>query len=114
MRSWYQWSTESFHATSCSVRWTTTTCSMESVASTDASAVGFSAVALWLVPWPVQWAFYTEILPGFSSGSYHGLKVPITLPDNSRGLAGIVFDITGYREAKLEAERPDGVTIGAQ
>lgn len=32
-------------------------------------------------------------------------KVPITLPDGSQGLAGIIFDITSYRKALLENER---------
>ena len=41
IRSWYQWSTLSFHDTSWPVRRTTTTFSMVVVASTDASAVSF-------------------------------------------------------------------------
>lgn len=45
-------------------------------------AIGLSVLALPLVDLPTQVRFYTEILPGFSSGEYHGLKVPITLPAN--------------------------------
>ena len=29
-----------------------------------------------------QWAFYTQILPEFSSGAYHGLTIPINIPAN--------------------------------
>lgn len=46
------------------------------------AAVVLSLVALPLVPLPTQLRFYTEILPGFSSGDYHGLVIPITLPAN--------------------------------
>jgi len=46
------------------------------------TAAGLSLSALWLVPLELQERFYTEILPGFSRGSYHGLRVPITLPAN--------------------------------
>ena len=35
-----------------------------------------------LVPLDVQVRFYTEVLPGFFSGSYHGLTVPISLEAN--------------------------------
>ena len=47
-----------------------------------AAAVLSSLVALPLVPFDRQVAFYTQILPGFSTGNYHGLTVPITLPAN--------------------------------
>ncbi|RME25714.1 MAG: DUF2029 domain-containing protein [Deltaproteobacteria bacterium] len=46
------------------------------------TAVALSLLALPLVPLQTQIRFYTEILPGFSSGNYHGLTVPITLPAN--------------------------------
>ena len=52
------------------------------VAAACATAVGLSALSLPLVGIDVQMRFYTEILPGFASGDYHGLKVPITLPSN--------------------------------
>ncbi|MEZ5667914.1 MAG: ATP-binding protein [Alphaproteobacteria bacterium] len=32
-------------------------------------------------------------------------KIPIALPDGSRGLVGIIFDITEYRAVQLQAER---------
>lgn len=32
-------------------------------------------------------------------------KMPIILPDGSRGLVGIIFDVTEYRGAQIEAER---------
>lgn len=46
------------------------------------AAVGLSLLSLPLVGIDVQLRFYTEILPGFASGDYHGLRVPITLPSN--------------------------------
>jgi len=46
------------------------------------AAVGISLLNLGLVPIETQLRFYTEILPGFGSGNYHGLKVPIDLPGN--------------------------------
>ena len=45
-------------------------------------AVALSLAALPLVGVSSQIRFYTEILPGFSTGEYHGLRVPITLPAN--------------------------------
>ncbi len=52
------------------------------VGTAVAGAVLSSVAVLWLVPFDTQWTFYTEILPGFSKGDYHGLRVPITLPAN--------------------------------
>lgn len=45
-------------------------------------AVVSSVLVLPLVGLDTQLRFYTEILPGFGSGEYHGLRVPITLPAN--------------------------------
>lgn len=45
-------------------------------------AVALSLVALPLVGPAQQLRFFTEVLPGFASGSYHGLTVPISLPAN--------------------------------
>jgi len=52
-----------------------------------AGAACVSAVLLSLATLPLlgpgaQWSFYTEVLPSFSSGEYHGLSVPITLYGN--------------------------------
>jgi len=47
-----------------------------------ATAVVLSLLALPIVPLDTQLRFYLEILPGFSSGEYHGLRIPITLPAN--------------------------------
>lgn len=47
-----------------------------------AGAVLLSVAALPLVDFSTQMMFYRDILPGFSSGEYHGLTVPITLPAN--------------------------------
>jgi hypothetical protein len=47
-----------------------------------ALAIGSSVLALPFVDFDTQYRFYTEILPAFSTGDYHGLTVPITLPAN--------------------------------
>lgn len=45
-------------------------------------AVALSLAALPLAPFAVQWRFYVEILPGFGSGDYNGLAVPIGIFGN--------------------------------
>jgi hypothetical protein len=52
------------------------------VAAACATAVGLSLAALPLVGVAPTLRFYTEVLPGFSKGDYHGLKVPISLEAN--------------------------------
>lgn len=52
------------------------------IAAATAAAVALSVVTLPLVDLHAQLRFYTEVLPGFSSGDYHGLDVPISLPAN--------------------------------
>jgi alpha-1,2-mannosyltransferase len=52
------------------------------VLTAGVTAIGLSLLALPLVPLETQRMFYLDILPGFSSGDYHGLKVKITLPAN--------------------------------
>ncbi len=52
------------------------------VASAVITAVVASVLALPLVGLSHQWAFYTQVLPGFSSGIYNGLTVPISLYGN--------------------------------
>lgn len=47
-----------------------------------ATAVGLSLVSLPLVGLDLQVRFFTEVLPGFGTGQYNGLTVPITLPAN--------------------------------
>ncbi len=47
-----------------------------------ATAVGLSLVSLPLVGLDLQTQFFTEVLPGFGTGQYNGLTVPITLPAN--------------------------------
>jgi hypothetical protein len=44
--------------------------------------VGLSILSLPWVPLHTQWNFYTQILPEFSSGAYHGLTIPINIPAN--------------------------------
>ena len=46
------------------------------------TAVALSVLALPLVGWDIQLHFYRDVLPGFSTGDYNGLSVPITLPAN--------------------------------
>ena len=52
------------------------------VAAAVATAVVISLASLPLVDLELQWRFYTEVLPGFGTGDYNGLTVPITLPHN--------------------------------
>lgn len=52
------------------------------VVSACVAALLLSVLALPMVPLSTQLEFYLEIMPGFSSGEYHGLQVPITLPAN--------------------------------
>ena len=47
-----------------------------------AGAVVLSVLALAWVPLDTQLHFFLDIMPGFSSGEYHGLRVPINLPAN--------------------------------
>ena len=47
-----------------------------------AVAIGSSLVALPWVDLATQIRFYTDVLPGFSTGNYHGLTVRIGLPAN--------------------------------
>lgn len=47
-----------------------------------ATAVGLSVAALLIVPLDTQVRFYTEVLPGFGTGDYNGLRVPISLWGN--------------------------------
>lgn len=47
-----------------------------------ALAIGSSVLALPWVDLDSQIRFYTEVLPGFSTGNYHGLTVKIGLPAN--------------------------------
>ena len=46
---------------------------------------GCVSLSVAVMPWvsiQEQLIFYTEILPEFSSGAYHGLKIPINIPAN--------------------------------
>ena len=52
------------------------------VLEAGAGAVLLSLLALVWVPLDTQLHFYLDIMPGFSSGEYHGLRVPINLPAN--------------------------------
>jgi hypothetical protein len=51
------------------------------IAAITAAGV-LTIVSLPLVAWPHQLRFYSEVLPGFAAGSYHGLDVPLTLNAN--------------------------------
>lgn len=52
------------------------------VFATMATAVVLSVATLPLVDLAAQLRFYTEVLPGFPKGDYHGLTVAINLPAN--------------------------------
>lgn len=52
------------------------------VGAAIATAVALSLAALSMVGPAATLRFYTEVLPGFSKGDYHGLKVPISLEAN--------------------------------
>lgn len=54
----------------------------KSIGAAVATAIVSSLATLPLVDLASQVRFYTEILPGFPKGDYHGLTVPITLPAN--------------------------------
>lgn len=54
----------------------------KAVGAAVVTAVGLSLAALPVVSLPLQIRFYREILPGFGTGDYNGLTVPITLPAN--------------------------------
>ncbi len=46
------------------------------------TAVVLSVAALPLLGPAGQWTFYTDVLPGFATGDYNGLTVPLTLSGN--------------------------------
>jgi hypothetical protein len=46
------------------------------------TAAALTVAALPLVPLDVQIGFYTDVLPGFFAGDYHGLTVPIVMNAN--------------------------------
>ena len=52
------------------------------VAGACLTAVALTLLALPLVSAPVQWHFYSEVLPAFSTGDYNGLTVSIGLFGN--------------------------------
>lgn len=52
------------------------------VGAAVATAIWLTLATLPFVGVAPTWRFFTEILPGFSSGDYHGLTVPISLPAN--------------------------------
>jgi hypothetical protein len=55
---------------------------MTALASAVAAAVVLSVATLPLVGFAAQRRFYTEVLPTFSSGEYHGLSLPIGMTSN--------------------------------
>ena len=46
------------------------------------SCIGLSVGVIPWIPIEEQFRFYTQILPEFSSGAYHGLTIPINIPAN--------------------------------
>ncbi len=64
------------------------------VGAAVAAGLGLSLLALPLADAELQWRFYTEVLPGFGQGSYHGLTVPIDLPHN-HSIPSLLHEILG-------------------
>lgn len=64
------------------------------------AAVLSTLAVLWLVDPAAQLRFYTDILPGFSRGDYHGLRVPITLPAN-HSVADLYNQVWGPKRFRL-------------
>jgi hypothetical protein len=58
------------------------------------TAVVLSLATLPLLGPELQWRFYTEVLPGFGSGRYHGLTVPITLTHN-HSIPSLLHELLG-------------------
>ncbi len=46
------------------------------------AAIGLTLISLAYCPLPTQVEFYTRVMPGFASGDYYGLTVPISLAAN--------------------------------
>jgi alpha-1,2-mannosyltransferase len=93
----------------------------------------WTLVSLPLLGAELQWRFYTEVLPGFGNGDYHGLSVPILLPSNhsipsilaeilpggrtrlspaatwlSRGIAALLLGLLAWRVRRHPARDPLG------
>ncbi len=64
------------------------------VAAALAAAVLLSVASLPLVGFEEQWRFFTEVLPGFAQGDYHGLRVRITIPHN-HSIPSLLHEIIG-------------------
>lgn len=54
----------------------------KAVGAAVGTALALSLAALSMVGFDATLRFYTSVLPGFSKGDYHGLKVPISLEAN--------------------------------
>ena len=70
-----------------------------------------------VIPWisvDEQLRFYTEILPEFSSGAYHGLKIPINIPANHSipDLYNQIFPGDSRTVLSSVAKRMSSVTSG--
>lgn len=80
-----------------------------------ATAAALSVLALPLVDLDAQLRFYTEVLPGFGVGDYHGLSIPISLPANHSvpDLFDRVWDFPNPRRLSPEAHRASlAATVG--
>jgi len=85
------------------------------VVAAVAAAVLLSLASLPLVDLETQWRFYTQVLPGFGSGDYNGLTVPITLTHN-HSIPSLLHELFGGgATTSLEARAAwvsRGVTLG--
>jgi hypothetical protein len=68
------------------------------------SAVVSSVVVLPLVGFSDQFYFYSDVLPGFSSGNYHGLTVPINIPMNHSLLNFCMQIVNGFQDMGRNTE----------
>ena len=78
------------------------------------TCIGLSALVLPWVPIHEQVRFYIEILPEFSTGAYHGLKVPINIPANHSipDLYNQLFPSHSATVLSNFAKRMSGLTSG--
>lgn len=87
-------------------------------AASVGAAVVLSVAALGMVSPAVQWHFYSEVLPGFGSGSYNGLTVDIGLYGNHSipNLLDMAFPDPGNAlssTARLASLVATGLVLGA-
>lgn len=85
------------------------------VAGAVASALALSGVAVGVLGVEVTRRFYVDVLPGFASGDYNGLRVPLTLWANhsipNLWIEAFPAEVRPWREISPEAMRATRVTL---